>query len=338
MSGASAFRRETGTDGVLVVTLDVPGEKVNTLGKGLIDEFEGLLDEVEKDASVRALVVRSGKPDSFIAGADIKDFTRIRSAEEGEALSRTGHAILDRIAACRVPVVAAIHGTCLGGGTELALACGYRVASDDPKTSLGLPEVMLGLVPGAGGTQRLPRLVGLATALDLILTGRALKAPRALKAGLVDEVCPAPILTAVATRAAAGLAEGRIVPRRPGIPLRERLLRPVIFSKARSSVLQKTGGHYPAPLEAVAVVKEGTAVLPGRGPEARGEGVRPPGGRGGLAQPGVGLLRHPGHQEGRGVPRGDAGQRRSSSSGSSARASWARASPGPPRRRGSRCG
>ena len=122
MSGASAFRRETGTDGVLVVTLDVPGEKVNTLGKGLIAEFEGLLDEVEKDASVRALVVRSGKPDSFVAGADIKDFTRIRSAEEGEALSRTGHAILDRIAACRVPVVAAIHGTCLGGGTELALA------------------------------------------------------------------------------------------------------------------------------------------------------------------------------------------------------------------------
>lgn len=265
MSGASAFRRETGTDGVLVVTLDVPGEKVNTLGKGLIGEFEGLLDEVEKDASVRALVVRSGKPDSFVAGADIKDFTRIRSAEEGEALSRTGHAILDRIAACRVPVVAAIHGTCLGGGTELALACRYRVASDDPKTSLGLPEVMLGLVPGAGGTQRLPRLVGLATALDLILTGRALKAPRALKAGLVDEVCPASILTAVATRAAAGLAEGRIVPRRPGIPLRERLLRPVIFSQARSSVLHKTGGHYPAPLEAVAVVKEGTATSQAEG-------------------------------------------------------------------------
>jgi 3-hydroxyacyl-CoA dehydrogenase/enoyl-CoA hydratase/3-hydroxybutyryl-CoA epimerase len=258
MSEPSAFRQEKGTDGVLVLTLDVPGEKVNTLGKAMIAEFERLLGEVEEDASVRAVVLRSGKPDSFVAGADIKEFTRIRSAEEGEALSRAGHAIFDRLEACRVPVVAAIHGTCLGGGTELALACRYRVASDDPKTSIGLPEVMLGLVPGAGGTQRLPRLVGLATALDLILTGRALRAPRALKAGLVDEVCPAPILTAVARRAAAGLAEGRIVPRRPGIPLRERLLRPIIFSKARSSVLQKTGGHYPAPLEAVAVVKEGT--------------------------------------------------------------------------------
>ena len=242
-----------------MLTLDVPGEKVNTLGRGMIAEFETLLAEVEKDESVRAVVLRSGKPDSFIAGADIKDFTRIRSEEEGEALSRAGHAIFDRVERCRVPVVAAIHGTCLGGGTELALACRYRVASDDPRTSLGLPEVMLGLVPGAGGTQRLPRLVGLATALDLILTGRTLKAPRALKAGLVDEVCPAPILLAVARRAALGLAEGRVDPRRPGISLKERLLRPIIFSKARASVLEKTGGHYPAPLEAVTVVKEGTA-------------------------------------------------------------------------------
>ncbi len=112
----------------------MPGERLNTLGKGLIAGFERLLSEVEKDESVRAIVVRSGKPDSFIAGADIKDFTRIGSAEEGEALSRAGHAIFGRLEGCRVPVVAAIHGTCLGGGTELALACRYRVASDDPKT------------------------------------------------------------------------------------------------------------------------------------------------------------------------------------------------------------
>ena len=144
-----------------------------------------------------------------------------------------------------MPVVAAIHGTCLGGGTEAVLACRYRVATDDPKTALGLPEVMLGLVPGAGGTQRLPRLVGLATALDLILTGRTLKAARALKAGLVDEVVPAPILLAVAKQAALALAEGRSSAERPGIALGERLLRPLIFSKARGSVLAEDGRPLP---------------------------------------------------------------------------------------------
>ncbi|HUL76818.1 MAG TPA: 3-hydroxyacyl-CoA dehydrogenase NAD-binding domain-containing protein, partial [Vicinamibacteria bacterium] len=264
-SGASAFRRERDAKGVLVLTLDLPGEKLNTLGKGLIAEFDEILDEIGRDDAVRAVVVRSGKPDSFVAGADIKDFTRIRSAEEGEALSRAAHAVFDRVEGCRVPVVAAIHGTCLGGGTELALACRYRVASDDPKTAIGLPEVMLGLVPGAGGTQRLPRLVGLATALDLILSGRTLKGGRAAKAGLVDEVCPAPILLDVAKRAALGLAEGRLVPKRPGVPLRERLLRPVVFWRAKASVLAKTAGHYPAPLAAVELVKQGTATSQAEG-------------------------------------------------------------------------
>ena len=259
VSDTSAFTRQKGDDGVLVLTLDVAGEKLNTLGKGLIAGFEALRAGIESDSTIRAVVIRSGKPDSFIAGADIKDFTKIRSAEEGAALSRTGHAIFDRIETARVPFVAAIHGTCLGGGTELALACRYRVASDDPKTALGLPEVMLGLLPGAGGSQRLPRLIGLASSLDLILTGRSLKARKALKAGLVDEVCPAPILLDVARRAAVGLAEGRPGPKRKGIRLRERLLRPLIFAKARSSVLKKTGGHYPAPLEAIEVVRHGTA-------------------------------------------------------------------------------
>jgi 3-hydroxyacyl-CoA dehydrogenase/enoyl-CoA hydratase/3-hydroxybutyryl-CoA epimerase len=254
-----AFDCERFADGVLVMTLDVPGEKVNTLGGARIAEFEKLLDEVERDTAVRAVVIHSGKPDSFIAGADINDFTRIRSAEEGEALSRAAHTILGRVETCRVPVVAAIHGSCLGIGTELALACRYRVASDDAKTAIGLPEVMLGIIPGAGGTQRLPRLVGLATALDLILTGRTLRASRALRAGLVDELCAAPILLEVARGAALALAEGRLRPERAGIKLSERLLRPLIFAKARSSVLAKTGGHYPAPLAAIEVVKRGTA-------------------------------------------------------------------------------
>ena len=259
MSEKGAFTRERDERGVVVLTLDVPGEKVNTLGQAMIAEFRALLGELAGDPSVRALVIRSGKPDNFVAGADIKDFTRIRTAEDGEALSRAAHAIFDQVERFPVPVVVAIHGSCLGGGTELALACRYRLASDDPKTSIGLPEVMLGLVPGAGGSQRLPRLIGLGRALDLILTGRALKATRALKAGLVDEVVPAPVLLDAARRAAVALAEGRLEPRRPGIPWTERLLRPVIFSQARRSVLAKTGGHYPAPLEAIELIRRGTA-------------------------------------------------------------------------------
>jgi len=263
MSGA--FAGERGADGVLVVTLDVPGEKVNTLGRERIAEFEGLLDELERDSSVRAVVIRSGKPDNFIAGADIKDFTRIQSAEEGEALSRAAHALLDRVESCQVPVVAAIHGSCLGIGTELSLACRYRVASDDPKTLIGLPEVMLGIIPGAGGTQRLPRLVGLRTALDLILTGRSLKAQRALRVGVVDELCAAPVLTDVARRAALAIADGRLRPERKGIGLLESVLRPVIFSRARASVMSKTGGHYPAPLAAIDVVEKGSSASQAEG-------------------------------------------------------------------------
>jgi 3-hydroxyacyl-CoA dehydrogenase/enoyl-CoA hydratase/3-hydroxybutyryl-CoA epimerase len=258
-AGTRAFRRERGDDGVLILTLDVPGEKVNTLGKGLIAELDEIFAVVEADRGIKAMVIVSGKPDNFMAGADIKAFTAIRSALEGETLSRTGQAILDRLETVRVPVVVAIHGACLGGGLETALACRYRVASDDPRTALGVPEVMLGLLPGAGGSQRLPRLIGLARSLDLILTGRSLKAPRALEAGLVDEVVPAPILLETARTAALALAEGRLVPKRPGIPLKERLLRPVIFRRARASVRAKTGGHYPAPLEAISVVEKGTA-------------------------------------------------------------------------------
>jgi 3-hydroxyacyl-CoA dehydrogenase/enoyl-CoA hydratase/3-hydroxybutyryl-CoA epimerase len=255
-----ALAREVGQDGVLVLTMDVPGERVNTLGKSMMAEFDILLGELETPGAVKAVVLRSGKPDNFIAGADIKDFTTIRSAMEGEALSRAGQALLDRLEAVPVPVVAAIHGSCVGGGLEVALACRYRVASDDAKTVVGLPEVMLGLIPGAGGTQRLPRLVGLRTGLDMILTGRSLKAARARKAGVLDDVVPAPVLLTAARTAALALAEGTLKPARRGIPATEWLLRPIIFRKARQSVLEKTGGHYPAPLRALDAVRRGTAV------------------------------------------------------------------------------
>jgi 3-hydroxyacyl-CoA dehydrogenase/enoyl-CoA hydratase/3-hydroxybutyryl-CoA epimerase len=255
-----AFTRVTDQDGVMILTLDVPGERVNTLGKAMMAELEALLAEMETPGALRAVVLRSGKPDNFIAGADINEFVAIRSAMEGEALSRTAQALLDRLEAVPVPVVAAIHGACLGGGLEIALACRYRVASDDPKTVLGLPEVTLGIIPGAGGTQRLPRLVGLRSSLDMILTGRTLKAARAWKAGVVDEVVPAPVLVLAARKAALGLADGTLAKERGGIPASEWLLRPVIFRKARQSVAEKARGHYPAPLQALDAVQRGTSL------------------------------------------------------------------------------
>jgi 3-hydroxyacyl-CoA dehydrogenase/enoyl-CoA hydratase/3-hydroxybutyryl-CoA epimerase len=179
-------------------------------------------------------------------------------AAEAAALAGKGHALLNRIEASRVPFVAAINGICLGGGTELALACAGRVASDDPKTAIGLPEVQLGLVPGMGGTQRLPRLVGLALGLDMILSARNLKASKALRAGLVDEVVPRSILEDRAAALALAIAGGK-TPERPGIKTLEKIARPIIFSKARSTVMAKTGGHYPAPLRAIEVIRDGTA-------------------------------------------------------------------------------
>jgi 3-hydroxyacyl-CoA dehydrogenase/enoyl-CoA hydratase/3-hydroxybutyryl-CoA epimerase len=250
---------QTRDGGVLILSFDVPGERVNTLGREMIQEFQAILAAIEHGSDVKGVVLRSGKPDNFIAGADIKDFVKIKSALEGETMSRMGQAILDRIENLPVPVVAAIHGSCLGGGLEIALACRYRIASDDPKTLLGLPEVMLGLIPGAGGTQRLPRTVGLATSLHMILTGRALKAPRALRAGVVDDVVPEPVLLKVATVAALALADGTLRPRRRGITLGDRLLRPIIFRKARAAALEKSGGHYPAPGSVIEAIERGTA-------------------------------------------------------------------------------
>lgn len=259
MAPVKAFRSELLPDGVLLLTIDVPGRRLNVLGKDLRQDLEAALSDVEGRSDARAVVVCSGKPGGFVAGADVREFTAIRSAQEGEDLSRSAQALLDRLAALPVPVVAAVHGPCLGAGVELILACGYRLATEDPRTRLGLPEVTLGLVPGAGGTQRLPRLVGLARGLELILTGRRLDGAAALEAGLVDEVVPKELLLAAARRAALGLAEGTLSPVRRGIRPAERLLRPLVFRRARAAVERAAGSSSPAALSAIEVVELGTA-------------------------------------------------------------------------------
>ena len=265
-------------DDVLIVTIDRPGESVNTLGPELIGEFETVFHRVSDDSIIKGVVLTSGKPDGFIAGADIEQFTTLRTAADAERLSRTGQELLGRLETLRVPVVAAIHGACLGGGLETALACRYRICTDHPKTTFSVPEVQLGLIPGMGGTQRLPRRVGLQAALDMILTGRSVRARRALQMGLVDEMVHPAILREIAIDRARALGDGRRQAPRRGIGGPANLLlehnpigRGLVFKKARQSVLEKTHGHYPAPLAALEAVQDGYAqgVEHGLGEESR---------------------------------------------------------------------
>lgn len=260
--GGAALTWEV-ADGIAVVTMDLPGEPVNKISRLVKDEFIATFETLERDPAVKAVAFFSGKPDNFIAGADIEEFVGLTSAAEAERLSAEGQELLDRIARFPKPVAVGIQGACLGGGFELALACHYRVAADHPKTQLGLPEVQLGILPGAGGCQRLPRLVGARAALDMILAGKVERAPKAFRLGMVDELVPAPILRDVTIAAAKRMAGGWRPKRRrlggfpgwllDGNPLGRRL----VIRMAWKQVLAKTGGHYPAPLAALEAVAHG---------------------------------------------------------------------------------
>ncbi|MEP6768465.1 MAG: 3-hydroxyacyl-CoA dehydrogenase NAD-binding domain-containing protein [Acidobacteriota bacterium] len=261
--GSGAFSLVLEEDGLAVVTFDLPGEKVNKFSREVIRELGELLLRLSREPRIRAVLVRSGKPGVFIAGADIQEFVSTPAAEAGDAV-RAVQSLFEQLAHLPYPTVAAIDGVCLGGGTELALACDYRLMSDSKKSHIGLPEVKLGIFPAWGGCTRLPRVVGLQKALDLILTGKTLDARRAKKIGLVDAAVPAPIFEQTArdfTRARMG--EGKPKDRRGERGLADRALegnplgRRLVFSRARQTVMKQTGGHYPAPLEALAVIEEG---------------------------------------------------------------------------------
>src|SRR5712692_46286 len=169
------FRFEVGADGVALLLMDVPGESANTLRSDFQEEFEQVFKRISEDAAIKGVVFASAKPDSFVMGADVEMLARVKTAAEATALARGGQQAMQKLEELgkKKPIVAAIHGPALGGGLELALACSYRIATDDKKTQLGQPEVQLGLIPGAGGTQRLPALIGIAHALDLILAGKS---------------------------------------------------------------------------------------------------------------------------------------------------------------------
>jgi 3-hydroxyacyl-CoA dehydrogenase/enoyl-CoA hydratase/3-hydroxybutyryl-CoA epimerase len=266
--------------GVAILTFDLPGESVNKFSPRVIEEFTAHIDRIEKDASIKAAVLISGKPGNFIAGADIDQFLAWRTAADASAASAFGHAMMHRIEKGRVPVVAAIDGGCLGGGLEFALACAYRVAADTPKTVLGLPELKIGLIPGAGGTQRLPKRVGLQAALDVILTSKNVRAKKALQIGLIDELVHPAILRDIAVQRARELAAGTIERQRNNRPhgAKEILLddnpigRAVVFRQAREMTAKKSRGHYPAlfaAIEAVAAAYHAGSEEQGFAEEAR---------------------------------------------------------------------
>lgn len=247
-------------EGVAWITFADPDRKMNVLDEGIMRRLAGHIQELAEGGRgdrVKAVVIFSGKPDSFIAGADVEAIREIQGPADGEEKARLGQEIYSALAALPVPTVAAIHGICLGGGVEMALACRYRVASSHPKTRLGLPEVQLGILPGWGGTTRLPRLVGLQASLDMLLTGKQVRPSSAKRMGLVDAVLPPEgfkegarrfALAAAAGKATGGAKRGLLtrVLDGPG--------RKLVLSTARKRVMKQTGGHYPAPLKILDVL------------------------------------------------------------------------------------
>lgn len=256
--------RLTVEGGLARITFDDPDRSANVLTEAVMRRLAQVIDELRERAAtgeVRGVLVESEKPASFIVGADMEAIGAVESPQEGAEAARLGQAVYLDLERLPVPTMAAIHGTCLGGGTELSLACRYRVASDHPKTSLGLPEVQLGLLPAWGGTTRLPRLLGLQAALELLLTGKTVDHERARKMGLVEKVLPHPTFREAALAHLRERVESGPEPTGAERGLGQRLLedtapgRRIVLAGARKKVMERTDGHYPAPLRILEVVR-----------------------------------------------------------------------------------
>ena len=255
-------------NGIAHLIMDVKGDTMNTLKAEFGEEVSQMLKEIRQDQTIKGIVLISGKADSFVAGADVHMLANCTSASEATTLSRQGQIIFDQLENLSIPVVAAVHGACLGGGLELAMACHAIVCSDSPKTALGLPEVQLGLLPGGGGTQRLPKRVGIQKALDMMLTGKQLRAKQALKSGLVSDVVPHSVLIQTAEKLA---LSGKVKPKARKLSVMDKLLegnglgRSILFSKATKMVLSQTKGNYPAPLKIIDCIRASAEQAPSKG-------------------------------------------------------------------------
>jgi 3-hydroxyacyl-CoA dehydrogenase/enoyl-CoA hydratase/3-hydroxybutyryl-CoA epimerase len=240
-------------DGICVLTFDRPGSSANIFDLPTLGELAQELEFIERQTELRGVIFVSAKRSVFIAGLDLNLVRKNTSAAEARSLIERGQAVMNRVAALKIPTVAAVHGAAVGGGYELCLACDYRVASPDHATKIGLPETKIGLLPGWGGSTRLPRLIGLPKALDIILGGKTVPAKLALKLGMVDDVSPAECLVAAAVR--------KIQQGKPGRSnhwlTNNRLVSAAIAPQVRKQVLKKTRGHYPAVMKALEVVTQG---------------------------------------------------------------------------------
>jgi 3-hydroxyacyl-CoA dehydrogenase / enoyl-CoA hydratase / 3-hydroxybutyryl-CoA epimerase len=253
--------------GICTLEFDLKDQKVNKLSTPVMKAFESTLIELSKDTSIKLLMITSAKQGIFIAGADIEEINDIQTVEDGELKTKMGQDVFLLLENLPFPTLASIKGACLGGGLELALSCTFRAASDDSKTQLGLPEVNLGIIPGFGGTQRLPRLIGLQKSLPLILTGKAVPGKKAIKLKLVDTLLSHSLFEKESFSFALSLLDDdfrkKMTKKRCRKGLVNRLLegnrlgRYIVCSVAGKGVLKKSKGHYPALLSAIRAVEYG---------------------------------------------------------------------------------
>src|SRR5437867_1834890 len=250
-----SIQRSLRDEQICVLTFDRPGSSANIFDRRTLTELREELDAITATPKIKGVVIASAKRSIFIAGADLKMMSEDASPTQVRELIELGQSVMNRLAALPIPTVAAIHGAAVGGGYELCLACDYRVATNDRATKIGLPEIQLGLIPAWGGSTRLPRLIGLPKALDIILAGKTLAAKPALKRGMVDDLAPPEYLVEVSSRM---ISKGKA--RRPNRwRLNNGLIAAAIRSRLRSQLWKKTRGHYPAVLNALEVVTNGVS-------------------------------------------------------------------------------
>lgn len=250
-------------DGLATLTFDKAGASTNTLSAEVLAELNEALDQFDREPPT-GLIVRSGKPSGFIAGADVDEFGEVKDEAGALAIVRRGWDTFERLASVKYPTLALVKGFCLGGGLELALACRYRVVIDEPGTRLGLPEVLLGIVPGWGGIKRMPRLMGAPAALDMLLTGKTIDARRAKKLGLADECVPVRVMESTARGVLRTLPPPRMLPMPLSLTLNP-LARRFIASQAEKQVARRARrDHYPAPYAILELFTkyDGNALLP----------------------------------------------------------------------------